>query len=614
LWLPNQPVPAEFKEAARDPSWTICAFNDGFETSIETHVLAPRFKWPLTPIERHRCIQARALAHALPAALGDCAVALGLRHAKDKEGARLMRQMARPRHPRQGEDPRGIYYFDDEERLERLYSYCTVDVEAERELMERLRPLCAREEKIWLIDQQINQRGVRIDCELARKAQRIVEDALDALDHEIAELTGGAVTRASQVDRIMRWAASEGCSLPSLTKVDLEKALQGGLPARVRRIVELRLESAQSSTKKVSAMLQWAGDGDRIRGSFLYHKASPGRWAGAGPQLQNLRKLDSEIEIPVALKTIATGDHTRVAGKFGRPLALVGKMLRPMLVAAPGHRFIGADFSGIEARVLAWLSNEESKLEAFRCEDTGGPSVYAVTAGKLYNRDPGTITKDSPERAAAKICELAFGFLGGLQSFRNFEAKGAGTGFTDAQVERFKAAWREAHPNIIALGHRLNAAAIAAVWTPGKTVWVNKIAFRREQEFLWLRLPSSRKIAYPFPRLIPNGRIGEYAVCFKDNSEGQWRDTRGGRGAWPGIWSENVTQAVARDLLAEALHRLEAAGYPVVLHAHDEVLAEVSNGRGSIEEFKRIFTTLPKWADGLPIACDAFENQRYVKK
>jgi DNA polymerase len=289
-------------------------------------------------------------------------------------------------------------------------------------------------------------------------------------------------------------------------------------------------------------------------------------------------------------------------------------MLRPLLVAAPGHRFLGADFSGIEPRVLAWLSDEESKLQAFRSEDAGGPSVYAVTAGRLYGVDPKTVKKDSPERAAAKICELAFGFLGGLQSFRNFESKGIGTGFTDAQVEKFKTSWRESNPNIAAFGHRLNAAAIAAVWSPGKILQVGKVAFRREQEFLWLRLPSSRRIVYPFPRLIPNGRIGEYAVTFKDNSEGQWRDTRGGRGAWPGIWSENVTQAVARDLLAEALHRLEAANYPVVLHAHDEVLAEVPNGQGSIKEFKRVFTILPKWADGLPIACDVFENRRYTKK
>lgn len=141
----------------------------------------------------------------------------------------------------------------------------------------------------------------------------------------------------------------------------------------------------------------------------------------------------------------------------------------------------------------------------------------------------------------------------------------------------------------------------------------DKLAFRREGAFLFLRLPSSRRLVYPFPRLIPAGRAGEYAVVFKDNSEGQWRDCRGGEGAWPGLWLENATSGVARDLLAEAIHRLEGADYPIVLHAHDEALVEVPIGRGSVKEFRKIFTTLPTWAAGLPIACDVFEADRYTK-
>jgi DNA polymerase len=612
LWRPGEPVPAEWVEAARDPDWLVAAHNDAFETSIEAHILAPRHSWPLVPIERHRCTMAVALAHSLPASLEGAAKALGLRHQKDAKGRALMLQMSKPRRPRRGEDPRAVLWFNDLARLDRLYAYCRQDVEAERELLGRLRPLCPREQTIWELDARINQRGIAVDRKLAKAAQLIVDDALADLDREIAELTGGAVTKASQVARIAAWAATQGVEVSSLAKGELGTVLAGKLPAPVRRVLGLRLEAAQASTKKLAALLASCGDDGRVRGSFIYHKASTGRWAGAGVQPQNLKKLNG-VDVAGAIKAIGSGDHRKIKIKFGAPLALVGSMSRPMFIAARGCRFIGADFSGIEARVLAWLANEETKLAAFRGEDRGGLSVYARTAGKLYGRDPATIAKDSSERAAAKICELAFGFLGGLGSFRNFEKGGRETGFSDAQIERFKNTWRAAHPDIVKLGHRLNAAANAAVWTPGKVVRVGKVAFKREGCFLWLRLPSSRKIAYPFPRLVPAGRPGEFAVVFKDNSEGQWRDCRGGEGAWPGTWSENVTQAVARDLLAEAMHRLEGAGYPIVLHAHDEALAEVRNGRGSVDEFREIFTTLPAWAEGLPIAADVFEADRYVK-
>ncbi len=613
LWLPGEPVPREFKEAARDPDWIVAAFNDQFETAIEQHILAPRFWWPLVPLARHRCVQAQALAHALPASLEGCAKALGLRHQKDREGHALMLRISKPRRPRQGEDPNSIFWFEDPERLERLYEYCRQDVEAERELAGRLRLLCSREQIIWQLDAAINARGIGIDAKLAKAAQRIVEDSLAELDREIAEVTDSTITKTSQVARITSWAAAQGCNLPSLAKDELTNALVSALPVKVRKVLELRLEAAQAATKKIATLLDWAGDDNRVRGCFLYHKASPGRWAGTGPQPQNLKKLNSEIDIPAALKVITTGNHHKVASKFGPPLALVGSCMRPMFIAARGHRFVGGDFRGIEARVLAWLAGEQWKLDAFAEEDHGGLSIYAITAGRIYGKDPATITKDMPEREVGKRCELAFGYAGGLGAWRNFEKYGEDTKFTDAQVEKFKVRWRDLHPRIVNFWHRLNAAAIAATWSPGKVVRVGKVAFRRDGAFLFLRLPSSRKITFPFPRLVPNGRPGEYAVVFKDASEGRWRDCRNGQGAYGGLWTENVTQAVARDLLAEAIHRLESAGYSIVLHAHDEALAEVPNGLGSVEEFQKIFTKIPTWAAGIPVACDVFEDQRYVK-
>jgi DNA polymerase len=605
LWLPGQPVPPEFIEAAANPDWTVEAFNDQFETAVETLNLAPRLGWPVVPLERHRCLQAQTLAHALPATLKGAAGALSLTHQKRDDGP--MHRMCKPRRARKGEDPAGTYWFDDVEHTQALHSYCVGDVEAERELAGRLRPLCNREQKIWQLDAKINQRGIAIDRPLIEAASRIIDVALADIDRQIGELTDGVVVAASQVARLQRWSG-----LPSLGKEKIATALAGNkLTPLVRQVLQLRLEAAQSATKKVNTLLAWCDTDNRVRGTFRYHRASPGRWSGAGPQPQNLKKLNG-LDIEPAIEVIATGDYRRVKEKFGNPLALIGQCLRPMFVAAPRHRLIGADFAGIEARVLSWLAGETWKLEAFEAEDRGGPSVYCVTAGRIYGRDPKTITKDSPEREVGKRCELAFGYAGGLGAWRKFEKFGTATGFSDSQVENFKMAWRRANPATVRFWERLNTAAIIAVRTPGKIAEAGPVAFRREDEFLFLRLPSGRKVAYPFPKVIVTGR-GGYAVSFKDASEGQWRDCRYGHGAYGGLWCENVVQAVARDLLAEALYRLENSGYPIVLHCHDEAVAEVAQGQGSTAEFSEIMTTLPRWATGLPIAAESWESGRYIK-
>jgi DNA polymerase bacteriophage-type len=613
LWRPGEPVPREFKTAARDPDWIVAAFSDAFETTVETHILAPRFRWPRVSLERHRCIQAQALAHALPASLGGCAKALGLGHQKDAAGNRVMRQLSRPRRPRQGEDPNSVHWFEDADRLERLYAYCKADVECERELAGQLRPLCSREQVIWALDAKINSRGIAIDTKVTEAAQKIIDAALVDLDRENAELTGGAVTQTSQVARIVAWAATQGCNLPSLNKNDLATTLAGKLPAPVRQVLGLRLEAAQAATKKIAALLDWAGADGRVRGSLRFCGAATGRWTGSGPQLQNLKKLPEDIDVPTALKAIGTGNCRKVkAAGFGNPLELIGSTIRPVLIAKRGCRFIGADLKGIEARICAWLSGEMWKLDAFAKEDHGGLSVYAVTAGRIYGRDPTTITKDMPEREVGKRCELAFSYAGGLGAWRNFEKYGTDVEFSDAEIERFKLKWRALHPKIVAFWAALNIAAIKATWRPGEVARAGRIAFRRDGDFLYMKLPSSRRIAYPFPRLV-TGRMQEPVLAFMDNSEGRWRPCRNGQGTYGGALCENAVSGTARDVLAEALVRLERAGYAITLHCHDEALAEMRDGRGSVDEFRRIFTQLPAWAEGLPVSADVFEGQRYVK-
>ncbi len=281
-----------------------------------------------------------------------------------------------------------------------------------------------------------------------------------------------------------------------------------------------------------------------------------------------------------------------------------------MICAASGYMLIGADFSAIESRVLAWVAGEEWKVDSYRRYDaTRDPrdEPYCETACKIFRVPSGTYTRQSPERTVGKTCDLAFGYMGGLNAWRKFE-----TGrFSDAEVEAFKKEWREAHPAIKRFWFDLDRAAWAAVHERGRVVRCGRVAFKCVGAFLFLKLPSGRKLAYPYPRIIGDER--EQHVMFADNAAGQFKDCRHGNGAYGGLWAENVVSGIARDLLAETMLRIEAAGYLIVLHVHDELVAEVPLGFGSIDEFTRLMTRKPVWALELPVAASAWTGTRYCK-
>src|SRR6266487_1917389 len=248
LWLPGDPVPPEFVEAARNTNWLVAAHNDAFETAIEQYILVPRFNFPLIPLERHRCTMAAALAVGLPAKLSAVAAALELSNRKDAAGERLMHQMSKPRRARKDEDPAGTYWFDNPDRLERLYSYCRQDVEVEREIYEGVPPLSPSEQSLWQLSCVINNRGFCVDRPFAEAARRVAKAAAPEIDAELAELTGGAVTGINQIARMQNWLKTQGCSVKSLDKKIIEKLLLNTeLPPLVLRVLELRAGGAPPS-------------------------------------------------------------------------------------------------------------------------------------------------------------------------------------------------------------------------------------------------------------------------------------------------------------------------------------------------------------------------------
>jgi DNA polymerase len=611
LWIPGDPVPPEFIEAAADPSWIVCAHKDAFEAAIEQHIMAPRFDWPEIPPAQHCCTMAAASALGLPARLSMAADALELANRKDVAGGRLMHQMLKPRRARQGEDPSQVHWFDDDDRLRRLRDYCRQDVEVERELFDRLPLLSATEQTLWALSCRINERGFCVDRQFAEAARRIAQAAAPKIDAELAEITSGAVTGINQVARLIQWLQDQGCTAKKLDRTAIERQLEKeDLPPAVRRVLELRLSGAQAAVKKIDALLGRAGADHRVRGAFRYHGASTGRWAGEGFQPQNLKRPVAE-DVDAAIAAVATGDYEHVCRLYPRPLSVVGDCSRSMIVAAPGHVLVGADFSSIESRVLAWIAGEEWKLDAYRRYDaTRDPrdEVYCETACKIFRVPSGSYVKDSQERGVGKTCDLAFGYMGGLGAWRKFEPER----FTDQEVETFKTEWRAAHPAIKRFWHDIDRAAWTAVRERGRVVRCDRVSFKCAGAFLFLKLPSGRKLAYPQPRIKAVDEHNQ-VVVFADNGAGQFQDCRHGDGAYGGLWTENVVSGIARDLLAEAMLRIEAAGYPIVLHVHDEIVAEVPIGFGSTEEFTRLMTRKPAWALELPIAAGAWSGPRYRK-
>jgi DNA polymerase len=413
--------------------------------------------------------------------------------------------------------------------------------------------------------------------------------------------------------------------LRKLDKGAIERQLEKELQPQVQRALELRLGGAQAAVKKIDALLARGGDDDRVRGAFRYHGASTGRWAGEGFQPQNLKRPAVD-DLDTAIAAVATGDYEHVKKLYRRPLSVVGDCTRSLICAAPGHTLIGADFSSIESRVLAWVAGETTKLDDYRRYDaTRDPrdEPYCATACRIFGKPAGTYTKDSPERSVGKVADLAFGYQGGLNAWRKFEPEK----FTDDEVQQFKKEWRAAHPKIKRFWYDIDRAAWAAVRERGRVVPCSRVAFKCTGTFLFLKLPSGRKLAYPQPRIEIEDAQNQ-VVVFADNALGQFKDCRRGNGAYGGVWTENVVSGIARDLLAEAMLRIEGAGYPIVLHVHDEIVCEVPSfaqtDHGSwvssstspllnLDEFTRLMTRKPAWALELPVAASAWTGTRYAK-
>lgn len=623
----------------------ISAHNIEFDYTIWTDILQKIWHWFELPFDKLRDIAAKAAMCGLPRSLDGAGEALGLPIQKDKEGHRIMLKLCKPRKPRLAEkraDPKWaekLYWHEDPADLIKLFAYCITDTEAEHLVDMALPDLPPKELEIWRHNLKVNRRGIKVDTQMAESAVGLIAEYEKILLGEMDALTGGLVQSPRQVAAGLSWLATRGVNLENMQKATVSDALKTNLPADARRFLEIRQSLSKSSTAKYTAAINMVCSDGRIRGLLMYHGAGTGRWAHKGFQPGNLpRGSIHESELENAVNLVKGGSLANLTLEYGDPMPVLSSTIRPLLTASPGSEFICSDYSAVEGRGLAWLAGEETVLQHYR----DGLDMYKVAASAILGKPYEDIGKKE-RKNPGKIAELACGYMGGPRAIAAFGGKcpeedvpyyteklmlkaddtqkrEAQLGMFPLEDDIFKAwardivtKWRKSRPMTVKFWHGLDNAAIQCVET-GQPVNYRSIWFSLWREWLLCTLPNGRHLYYFAPRLankrMPWGKIKLCVSCMTvDGTTKKWVR----RFISPGIYAENVTQAVCRDLLAEANLRVEGQGYPVALHVHDEILSDTPQGHGSLPEFSALMSELPPWAQGFPLSAEGWTGPRFKK-
>jgi DNA polymerase len=564
------------------------------------------------PIGKVHCTQAQARSVGLPGALGTLCDILGVPvdKAKDKQGRSLIQLFCKPL-PKNRKERRATKHTHPVEWA-RFVDYAGLDVDAMREVYKRLPTwnYQGSERQLWELDQRINERGFAIDLDLARAAISAVASEQKRLGERTVDLTDGAVESTNQRDELLKHLLEQcGVSLPDMQKGTLERRLTDeNLPDTARELIAIRLEASSTSVAKYQALVNGTSSDGRLRGALEFCGASrTGRWSGRLFQPQNLVNTPDWFTGEVQEETITAIKAGAIDLIAADPIKQISYCCRGAIVAAPGKKLVVADLSNIEGRVIAWLAGEDWKLQAFRDRDVGqGHDLYKLSYSRAFSVRPEDVTYD--QRQIGKIMELALGFQGAVGAFSAM-ARLKGVDLPEPEVLRIVKAWRQAHPSIVNLWYTLEATAHDAVRCPGVTLECGRLKLRRDGNWLRMVLPSGRALCYPSPWIDVEDRNGLTYKGINQYSRKWERITTYG-----GKLVENATQAVARDVLADAMLRAEQAGYCVVLSVHDELICEVPDTNDfTAEGLVEIMTANPSWAAGLPLAAEGEEMRRYRK-
>lgn len=635
-------IPLELRLALKNPNVEFWAHNSHFDRTILRHCMPDMA--PAT--ERWHDTMVLALAHGLPGALGALCEVLGVPQdkAKDTEGKSLIQLLCKPR-PKNSKLRRATSKTHPEE-WRRFVAYAGLDIEAMREVHKRLPKwnYQGAELALWHRDQQINDRGVCMDVQLAQAAIEAVDQEQKRLAKRTQVMTDGEVQAATQRDALIKHIVeSYGVDLPDMQRSTLERRIADpDLPSAVKELLAIRLQASTTSTSKYKSLMKGVSSDGRLRGTLQFCGASrTGRWAGRLFQPQNLPRPSLEQDqIDEGIEALKAGCADLL---FDNIMELTSSALRGCIMAPEGKKLVVSDLSNIEGRKLAWLAGEQWKLDAFREYDEGtGPDLYKLAYARAFNISPDDV--DKYQRQIGKVMELGLGFGGGVAAFLTFalvygldldelanaalpniprdvirEAKS----WYDESVKRkstyglservfiacdsLKRLWRRAHPATCDFWYELERTVRAAIATPKKTLYCGYLKVRRDGAWLRIQLPSGRALCYPSPS-IEKGNITYQGV---NSYSRKWQRLK----TYGGKLVENVTQAAARDVLAGNMPLIEDAGYRIVLTVHDEVICEAPDTDDFNDKaLSALLSTNPEWAPDIPLNAGGFEAYHYRKE
>lgn len=608
LWTPGLDFPSHLADALMSPAVRIVAHNALFEYNITKWVLTNSWKWARRiPINRYSCTAAKAAACALPRNLEGAALAMKLPVKKNMDGRRLMQKHMKPR-PKWVKTGEGPKWYEDEFERWAIHDYCLTDVIVERYLDKALPELSPFEREVWLINQEMNLRGVQIDTESARHIVKLTTEYTGKLQERVGEITGGEIDSILQRDKVLVWLKGQGLTLKDLRADTVAKVLActDGVPDQAREVLTIRQAVSKTSNKKYTAMLNRAGHDGRVCDLALYHGASTGREAGRGLQVHNLPR--GKIKNTNLAIDIINGCETAedVELFYKKPMDAFSSCVRGMITASFGLELAVADFNAIEARTVNWIADNQETLNDF----IAGRDPYKKEASRIFKKAVDKINDD--ERFIGKQCVLGCGYGMGWEKFISTCEMLGKPGVTPALAKLAVSSYREHNQKVVQAWSNIERVAIRAVKEKGKKFSINKTTWYVENGFLWCVLPSGRRLAFRNPSLrnekTPWGEFRPKLYHWRTHPKTKkWVEY----GTYGGSLVESICQATARDITVNGIRNAKDAGYHYLFQVHDEIICE--RKLVDVDEYIKLLTTLPTWAKGLPVKAGGWKGFRYRK-
>ena len=598
----GEELPEKIIQAIKSDTVVKTAYNAQFErVCLSRYLKLPEGEY-LNP-QSWYCTAVQAAELALPLSLADVGSVLGLERQKMTEGKELIKYFCVPCKPTKSNGNRTRNRpCHDINKWETFKKYCMRDVDVERQIADKLKmyPIRDEEHRLYVLDQIINDRGVLVDSELAEQAVKLNSIQTTVAVEQAYMITG--LENPNSVTQLKQWLKENGVEIESLSKKAV-KSLADETDGDVSEMLKLRLLMAKTSVKKYEAVIRSVCSDNRVHGMMRFCGANrTGRWSGNILQPQNLPQ-NHLPDLTLARDIVKDGDFEMLDMMFGNVPNVLSELIRTVLIPKPNDRFIVADFSAIEARVLAWIAGEQWRIDTFK----NGGDIYCASASKMFKVPVEKHGVNGELRQKGKISELACGYGGSVGALKNMGA--VEMGVQENELQGLINDWRNANPHIVRFWYEVGNAAMKAI-KEKTTVPLGKLVFAYERGILFIRLPSGRRLSYIKPRIGTNRFGGDSITYMGINSAKKWDrlETFGGK------LTENIVQGTARDLLANALINAANAGYDTVFHVHDEIICEVPNGYGSVDELCRLMCIKTDWADGLPLNADGFECEYYKKE